>query len=130
MDTRDIFKAVKTYLRDHFPGMTATALDIEATDARGPRRISLPVPVLPQRRQKPREFIPGPVQEDILDALDCVAMKTAELAAKVGGKDKLFRRPGGIQELKALGLVVLDSKVGYYRPDAPPPGVTLPEDEE
>jgi hypothetical protein len=67
-------------------------------------------------------FIPSPLQQAILEALDGVALKKAPLADKAcGGEGTRLYRKHGINELKAKGLVDHKNGVGYYRPDSPPP---------
>jgi hypothetical protein len=72
---------------------------------------------------------PTPLQVNIWAALDGHAMTKDELAHKVAGGDtsRLYytnrsKKTGGLKELTAVGLVKNKRTVGYYRPDAPPPG--------
>lgn len=53
-------------------------------------------------------------------------MRTAALAKAVGcSEPQLFKKPkGGIEELKTHGLVAHHERLGFYRPDAPPPDLT------
>lgn len=70
-------------------------------------------------------FVPTRFQQSILNALDGVAMKKMQLASAVCGGEEfgnLLYRPNGITELRTLGLVVHKYGIGFYRPDAPPPG--------
>ncbi len=64
-------------------------------------------------------FVPNSFQDDILDALEGRALRTDAIAAKVGDRNRLFR-PGGLKELQAHGYVAHHSRLGFYRPDAPP----------
>lgn len=66
-------------------------------------------------------FVPTPFQADILAALEGKGLRTDALAAKVGDRRRLFKDPGGIPELQEQGLVSHHRRVGYYRPDFPPP---------
>ncbi len=66
-------------------------------------------------------FVPTPFQKGILHALDGQALRTDDLAHKVGNRRKLFVHPGGLRELQAQGLVAHHNRLGYYRPDALPP---------
>lgn len=67
-------------------------------------------------------FVPDPFQTAILTALEGKALRTDALASVVGDRSRLFRKPtGGIPELRKEGLVDHHSRLGYYRPDAPPP---------
>jgi hypothetical protein len=74
----------------------------------------------PQHIQLSR-FVPTPFQKGILQALDGQALRTDALASKVGSRRKLFTHPGGIRELQEHGQVAHHKRLGYYRPDAPPP---------
>lgn len=67
------------------------------------------------------DFVPSDFQRDILAALNGKGLRTDALAAKVGNRRKLFADPGGLPELQEEGLVSHHKRVGYYRPDAPPP---------
>ena len=77
-----------------------------------------PAPTLP-----PTRFVPTPFQKGILQALDGQALRTDDLAHEVGNRRKLFIHPGGLRELQAQGLVAHHNRLGYYRPDAPPPAL-------
>ena len=67
-------------------------------------------------------FVPTPLQERILKALDGKALKKQKLADEVcNGEGTTLYRPGGIKELRDLGLVNHKPGVGYYRPNKPPP---------
>jgi hypothetical protein len=73
------------------------------------------------------------VQRDILSALDGKAMKVEALARAVAGGDtsRLYQRsgsktPGRLDELKRTGLIAYSRKIGYFRPDAPPPEAIPP----
>lgn len=66
-------------------------------------------------------FVPTPFQKGILQALSGQARRTDDLAHKVGNRRKLFIHPGGLRELQEQGLVGHHKRLGYYRPDAPPP---------
>lgn len=94
---------------------------------RSGQTIELPLPPcgvdLP--REEPAIFVPTAFQADLLAALEGKALTTDALAAKVGcGQRNLFRRPGGVAELKEQGLLASHPRLGYYRPDAPPPELT------
>lgn len=74
-------------------------------------------------------LILNPLQTQILKVLKGKALRTQALAGACGvEKNKLYQKLASglhpIQELKDAGFVVLSSKIGYYRPDAPPPEVT------
>ncbi len=58
----------------------------------------------------------------ILNALNGKSMSVQELANKVtGGETTRLYRDGMKTTLVARGLIIHDRKIGYYRPDAPPP---------
>lgn len=70
-------------------------------------------------------FVPGPIQKQILAALDGKGLTKEELAEVVfkdrdaGGR--LYRRDG-LPELRERGLVDNKSGIGFYRTDSPPGG--------
>jgi hypothetical protein len=66
-------------------------------------------------------FVPNALQCDVLTALDGKALRTDALVVRIGcERSQLFKKPGGIQELREQGLVDNHPRVGYFRPDAPP----------
>ena len=69
-------------------------------------------------------FVPSPFQKSIIDALNGRAMRTDALAAKIGDRRKFFREK---KELEERGLVAHHQKLGFYRPDAPPPELSTPK---
>src|SRR5262245_32838817 len=74
----------------------------------------------PQSESQP--FIPTPFQADILAALEGKALRTDALIAKLDcDRSRLYKRPGGIHELREHGLVGHHSRIGYYSVGAPPP---------
>lgn len=67
-------------------------------------------------------FVPTDNQQAILAALKGKALRTDAIANKVTcNRRSLFKDPGGLPELIEEGLVSHHRRVGYYRPDAPPP---------
>jgi hypothetical protein len=67
-------------------------------------------------------FVANRFQIDILNALEGRALIKDELAEEVcGGEGTRLYRPGGIKELMEVGKVAHKHRLGYYRPDAPPP---------
>jgi hypothetical protein len=67
-------------------------------------------------------FLPTPTQQDILAALDGRALRTDALAHRADcNRRSLFHDPGGLPELQRRGLVAHHRRIGFYRPDAPPP---------
>lgn len=83
----------------------------------GPLRIH---PDTLERIVNPPPFIPNAVQKAILKALEGKALRSTALARIVGDSGRLFRKPGGMQELRDRGLVAWHQRLGFYRPDAPP----------
>ena len=80
---------------------------------------------------EPIKFVPNAFQRGILEALKGKALRTDELARRVGDRRRLFRPTGGLSELQDEGLVKHTRRVGYYRPDEPPPEVSdEPEERE
>lgn len=67
------------------------------------------------------QFTPTAFQERILEALQGRALHTEELVQAIEDARLFFAGQGGFWELRHLGLVVHDARVGNYRPDAPPP---------
>jgi len=67
-----------------------------------------------------------PLQQKIMAALDGKSLKKQPLANVVcEGEGSRLYRPGGINELKAAGLVAHAKGVGYFRRDAAPPGLIV-----
>lgn len=112
--------------------LTATARDEEhglqvvVTIARyeGPMRIHpdtlAKIAAMGKERPEP-PFVPNAVQKVILQALDGKALRSTVLAEMVGDSGRLFRKNGGMQELRDRGLVDWHARLGFFRPDAPPP---------
>lgn len=75
-------------------------------------------------------FVPTPFQAEILKALNSRALNKQKLAAVVcGGEENgnLLYRPNRLPELRSRGLVEHKRGLGFYRPDAPPPGAIAGE---
>jgi hypothetical protein len=71
-----------------------------------------------------REFIPTQRQQQILDLLNGHAKKLAQLANKLGVQPSTLSGRD-LKELKLRGRVRHDKRVGYWRPDAPPPHLAV-----
>ncbi len=74
------------------------------------------------------DLVLSPLQEEILRVLNGKGMRVETLAKACGvAKNKLYRKDHAgkqpLKELIELGCVIKDRKIGYYRPDAPPPQV-------
>jgi hypothetical protein len=69
-------------------------------------------------------FIPSPLQEAILAALNGKGLRAEALALRCDvNKSQLYNVKGAIPELQEEGLIAHHPRVGYYRLDAPPPNV-------
>jgi hypothetical protein len=88
-------------------------------------QLRLPVPLVATAAPTAEPpFIPTDSQSSILTALEGRALTTDALANRAGiDRSTLFRRPGGLHELRELGLVSHRDRLGFYRPDMPPPGL-------
>jgi hypothetical protein len=71
----------------------------------------------PQREEGP--FIPTKLQKRILDALCQKALTLDALTAKVKSERRAVHR--AMKQLRDLQLVAHKRRLGYFRPDAPPP---------
>jgi hypothetical protein len=74
----------------------------------------------PEEEEEYVPFIPGVFQKAILKALDGKALRVDKLGAAVGDKSRLYKH-SGLKELRDRGLVNHHSRLGFYRPDKPPP---------
>lgn len=113
MNTEAMLAAVRAYVAANYPDQLCTEVRLKLT--RG--KIVLPMPTtIPAAR---RLFIPTQAQQDILEALDGKALTGDALAAKLDVDRRGVMR--SLAELREHGLVENRQRVGYYRPDAPPP---------
>lgn len=74
------------------------------------------------------QLVLNALQIQILKVLKGKGLRTEALASACGvDKSKFYRKSASgikpLEELKDAGLVTKDGRIGYYRPDAPPPGV-------
>jgi hypothetical protein len=98
------------------PGSFASNGDAPAADP--PRRPPEP----PEPKAASGAFEPTELQGDILEALEWKALNADGLSEAVGvSRRYLYRKPGGIGELIEQSMVRVESGVGYWRPDMPPP---------
>lgn len=126
-DTAALFEALRAYFVPLY-GADAPPVKIEVWLKGEAESVRLLVPkpcprsddIAPADEQDDEAFILTPVQEAILDALDAKALRTDALAAKVGGRSRLFDKKAGLQELRDRELVKHHSRLGFYRPDSPP----------
>lgn len=112
----ELADAVHRFVAANLPGRSALKIKIYTHEDASPFSMPVPppVPAVPV-------FIPNAFQRAILKALKRCALHTDALAAKLGGdRRRIFRKPGGIAELKEHGLVANHPRLGYYRPDYPP----------
>jgi len=65
-------------------------------------------------------FIASPLQKAILEKLDRTALRSRPLAKILSIDQPKLYKPNGIKELMELGKVKTHTRIGYYRPDAPP----------
>lgn len=122
---RALFDAVRLWVRRVYgPGRRAVRLAVRLDDG---ERVVLPVPV-PWEQPPAAGFVPTAFQQAVLEALDCKALRTEALAAAVGDRARLFRPKGGLAELREHGLVSHHERLGYYRPDSPPPQLESQEE--
>jgi hypothetical protein len=87
------------------------------------------MPPIPAAQMTPPKssMVLHPLQQAILAALDGQALKKQPLANKVcAGEGTRLYKQNGIKELIKAGLVAHAYGIGYYRPNAPPPGLIVP----
>ncbi|HEY7427447.1 MAG TPA: hypothetical protein VH682_24650 [Gemmataceae bacterium] len=120
MNLTQLSDAVRKYLEENIPGRTPLRIGIITAEDRKPIILPILAAVKPAASLR-NGFVPTPFQEGILDALEGKALRSDPLGAAVGDKRRLYRHPGGLQELREEGLVDHHARLGYFRPDAPPP---------
>jgi hypothetical protein len=114
-----LIDAVRNFMSECHPRDTADVVIIKLSCGSGKIKIVVP-PLL--AAPKVSQFIPNAVQDAVLGALDGRALRTDALAreAKVE-RSQMFKKPGGLAELTENGLLERHPRMGYYRPDSPPP---------
>ena len=124
----DLVACVLEWAARNTPGHTPDYLTIHFPTL--PVPVTLPVVALRCAASPPCDepeeeppFVPTPFQKGILEALDGKALRTDALGAAVGDRRRLFK-DGGLKELRDRGLVLRHARLGFYRPDAPPPQLT------
>lgn len=123
----ELAAAVRQFCQDNLPGRTPLRIRIYTLEDEQP--LQLPVVSARAPRDDPGDvFVPNAFQTAILEALEGKAMKTGALAAAVHCETpQLFKKPkGGIAELREHDLVRHHERLGYWRPDAPPPQLSEP----
>lgn len=73
-------------------------------------------------KKKPKKvFVLAAFQKGILQALEGRALRVQALGEAVKSVRRLYNDPGGLKELVREGLVQYHPRIGYFRPDMPPP---------
>lgn len=86
-----------------------------------PQQMASPAPPAPPAAEAPEPvWVPSAFQKAILAALAGKALKMTLLGAAVADARRL-KDSRALPELVERGLVELHPRLGYYRPDAPPP---------
>lgn len=139
ISTDEVVDLVRDYLQQKYPTYTPIRFTVDMARGAEAESMRFPIPLViisapePEPEDEPAataaeaadmddDWEIHPFQEAILEALEGKALKTRALGQAVGDAARLYR-PRGLKELRARGLVKHDNKVGFYRPDAPPPGV-------
>ncbi len=124
MTTDELLNAVRSYALEHFPRASTVQILITLPHC---DPVTLCVPAYTDRASRetrldtsPAAFVPNQFQESILGALEGKALRADALGHIVGDRSRLYRKPGGLQELRDQGYVSHHPRLGYYRPDAPP----------
>ncbi len=115
---------LRATLAIHAPGFVPLRITIKGASG----KLSWPfldaVPAAPAAED---EFLPNEVQAVILQALEGKYMRSDVLASAINtalgiedGRKRLFKRPGGVQELTEQGLVKNHPRRGYYSLASPP----------
>lgn len=102
----------------------ARSVERTLTDLRAEQdRIDLAAKITAKITPLPPAFVPNERQKAILELLNGRAKKLDQLALALGvAGETLSGRY--LNELKAQGKVIHNRRIGYYRPDSPPPGLT------
>jgi hypothetical protein len=97
-------------------------LDVRTDDG---AEFGVTLPPLPRAAAAPPAWVPNDNQACVLEALEGRALRTDALA-RASGVDRraLFQKPGGLDELQAVGAVRHHPRLGFYRTDAPPPDIS------
>ncbi len=126
---------LRAALAAQMPGFLPTQITITGVAGSAVQKVKLPfldAPAAPAAAPTvtavvEEQFLPNEVQTAILESLEGKFMRTDSLAAAVstalgieGARGRLFKKPGGIQELIDEGLVRHHNRRGYYSTSAPP----------
>lgn len=130
----DLFRMVHRWAQSNFNGQPACELFIRIRGGGEATFTDIPYKGAADERadrcEEEEPFVPKRIQAEILEALDGRALRTTALANKLSNRTQMYEHPGGMRELLERGLVKKHSRLGYYRPDEPPPelGGREPED--
>lgn len=124
----EFLRLIREWAKQQYPEFRALRVSIELDDAGRLEKVKMPIPPAGVAVAERDPFVPGPVQKAILEALEGEALRSDALGTAVGGRSRIFQHPGGLKELQQEGLVKHHNRLGFYRPDAPPP--TLEENLE
>jgi hypothetical protein len=118
---QEFYDAVQKLVCGAWPGTVAVEIVIKLNSGQKAKLpIPMPAPAFKLSVVSADAFVPNAVQAAVLAALEGKAMKSTALESIVGDKARLFRKPGGLQELREKGLIEHHDRLGYFRPDAPP----------
>jgi hypothetical protein len=122
----EVCAVLARWLSTNQPGAILVEVPLKLADGRTlPMSFVMPplaAPAPPQASaDEYQPFIPTAFQKAILKALEGKALRARALGAAVGESASWLYRPGGMTELRERGLVEQHERLGYYRPDAPPP---------
>lgn len=113
---------IRDHCRARYPHLESARVIVELE--RGGQvceQIRMPIAPTFARAVEVEPFSTNSFQRGILAALDGKALRTDKLGDAVGDRRRLYRNPGGLKELEEQGLVKKHERLGYYRPDSPPP---------
>jgi hypothetical protein len=125
----DLAAVVRAWVKQHSPGSGKVHIEVDLTDGNVDRlavdwKPAATANVGARVSADPlADFKPTDAQLAVLEALECKALKTPQLEAATGLEHShLFKALRGLRRpLLDPPLVDIDKKLGYYRPDAPPP---------
>ena len=108
---RELLALARAWVAHDYPGCPLEYITLRI------RFVDHPVRLVNSTREV---FLPNAFQKAILAALAGKALMTDALGDAVGDRSRLFK-PGSLKELREHGLVEHHKRLGYYRPDVPPP---------
>ncbi len=113
----ELFSVARAWTARFYAGRVLRRLSLELDDG---SKVKLPIPATIAAARTTEPFVPSPLQNAILEALDGKALRTDALAAAADCERRRLFRAGGLKELQDQGLVRNHPRLGYYRPDSPP----------